>query len=119
MTSHLLWALLWPPVWALLCLWLLTGRRCSLDPVAWPWACAAAGGLIDDLAGRWWLAGAVNLCQVAIAVLIWWYRRRRDRRKALAALGAKSRALRDALVRRAREAARPRPVLQPAPGGAR
>jgi hypothetical protein len=51
--------------------------------------------------------------------LAWWRGHRKDRRKALDAIGAKSRALRDALVRRAREAARPRPVLRPQRGGVR
>ena len=46
-----------------------------------------------------------------------WYRK--DRRKVRDVLGAKSRALRDALVRKAREVAKPRPVLRPVPGGAR
>ena len=53
-----------------------------------------------------------------VAGLLWhWWRKRRDRVKA--ALGAKSKALRDALVRRARESARPSPVLRPSLGGAR
>ena len=45
----------------------------------------------------------------------WWNRRRKGRAKAW--LGAKSRAVRDALVRKLREARKPRPVLRPAPQG--
>lgn len=48
----------------------------------------------------------------------WWRKRKRRKRTSPKALGAKSRALVAALVRRAREAARPRPVLRPLPGGA-
>jgi hypothetical protein len=48
-----------------------------------------------------------------------WWRRRKDRRRTLDMTGEKSRALRDALVRKAREATRPRPALRPVPGGAR
>lgn len=53
------------------------------------------------------------------AALAWlWWRRKKDRRKALAALGAKSLARIAAMVTRMRE--RPaRPVLIPSPGGAR
>lgn len=57
--------------------------------------------------------GAVSLL---VALIIRWFnRRRRDR--AAKFIGAKSRAIRDALVRRMRELA-PRPVLQPVPHGA-
>jgi len=47
------------------------------------------------------------------------HRKNRGKRRAVDALGAKSRALREALVRRAREVARPRPVLRPVPGRVR
>lgn len=70
------------------------------------------GAALHDL-----LPAAISAAYLTGALAFWWWRRRRDRMKA--ALGAKSRALRDALVRRAREAARPRPVLRPSPGGAR
>jgi hypothetical protein len=53
-----------------------------------------------------------------IGAFIWWHRRKK-RRRAAALLGEKSRQLRAALVRRARQAAQPRPVLRPVPGGAR
>jgi hypothetical protein len=72
-------------------------------------------GIIDTLDGTWPAAPA----QFAIAAFCgWmWWRRSDRRRRALAWLGAKSRAVRDALVRKAREVSQPRPVL--VPGGAR
>jgi hypothetical protein len=45
-----------------------------------------------------------------------WWRNRRNRKRAPRAYGAKSAALLAALVKRAREAAKPRPVLRPVPG---
>jgi membrane protein implicated in regulation of membrane protease activity len=79
---------------------------------------AAISSVIVLSAGRlWYGAGTAGVTAVAAAV-IWWHRRKK-RRRAAALLGAKSRALRDALVRRARQSARPRPVLRPVPGGAR
>ena len=54
-----------------------------------------------------------------IGAAVWWWRRKK-RRSVTALLGAKAKALRDALVRRAREATpKPRRVLRPVPGGAR
>jgi hypothetical protein len=55
-----------------------------------------------------------------VAFAVWLWRRHKDRRKRAAALiGAKSRALRDAIVKRAKESARgARPVLRPIPGSA-
>jgi hypothetical protein len=65
--------------------------------------------------GWWDAAGQVIAFLIAVA-LCWWSRRnRRDR--AAKWLGAKSKALRDSLVKRARDLSQPRPVL--APGGAR
>jgi membrane protein implicated in regulation of membrane protease activity len=74
------------------------------------------------LAAGWALYGSRILAAVfavlaVLAAWLWW-RGDRRKRKGAALIGAKSRALRDAIVRRAREAARPRPVLRPAPGGA-
>ena len=65
---------------------------------------------------QWGLAAWDFALAAFWAWLLWrWWRKRRDRITAL--LGAKSRALRDALVRKQRELARPRPVLRPAPQG--
>lgn len=88
------------------------------------WACAAAADfswmIAAILNGVAWEA-AMWAVFGASAVWSWWdhHRKNRGKRKAREAIGAKSRALRDALVRRARQVARPRPVLRPAPGGAR
>lgn len=74
-------------------------------------------GTGDILDGSWpWSI----LSYATAVVLAWlWWRNRKRRKRVLDALGAKSRALRDALVRRTREAAQPRPVLRPVPGGVR
>lgn len=70
------------------------------------------------LRGDWASMGISGAC-AGICVIAWWAgRRRRKRRRALEMLGAKSRALRDQLVRRVRETAIPRPVLRPVPQGA-
>lgn len=80
---------------------------------------ALSGAVTGALAHEWlWLWGGSVSALAAIAM--WWFRRtRKRRRRALEALGYKAKAARDALVRRAREAAKPRPVLRPVPGGAR
>ena len=67
----------------------------------------------------WWVAAVLTAVGVYTLRRWWRNRRNRKRRKVAALLGAKSRALRDALVRKAREAAKPKPVLRPVPGGAR
>ncbi len=60
----------------------------------------AAGAIVAELA---WLA-------------IWlWHHTRTRRKRAAELLGAKTKALRDKVVRKAREALQPRPVLQPVP----
>lgn len=83
------------------------------------WQYSAGGGTVVSLVflRDWpWLTGSAASLLVALAIR-WW--RSSKRRRAAALLGAKSRALRDTIVRRAREAAQPRPVLRPLPGGAR
>jgi hypothetical protein len=81
----------------------------GLAAVAMLLACIAS-----VLLGAWPLA-VVNGLGALLAAWEWWKRRRRKDR-APRAYGEKSRALVAALVRRAREAARPRPVLRPIPG---
>lgn len=72
------------------------------------------GAAFGAATGHRWLCMAVFLTVGALVALwIWW--RRKKRRSVSALLGAKSRALRDALVRRAREVAKPRPVRRPVP----
>ena len=64
-----------------------------------------------------WVAGSA-----IVSGWNWWksWRKRKDRKRAASLVGAKSRALRDAIVKRARNASRgARPVLRPVPGGAR
>ena len=84
---------------------------------AW-WGGAGVPMVVNSVAGNWGIADweATSL-GVGIAAWLWWRRRRKDR--APRAYGAKSRALIAALVAKAREATKPRPVLRPAPGGAR
>ena len=65
-----------------------------------------------------WGMFACAAASFATALAVWWWKRKR-RDRAPKMYGAKSRALVAALVRRAREAAKPRPVLRPVPGGAR
>jgi hypothetical protein len=66
---------------------------------------------------RSWAVAAIFA--VFLAVTLWrWWRRRKDRKRAMDAIGAKTRALLATLVRKAREAGTPRPVLRPVPGAA-
>lgn len=77
------------------------------------WAAAAL------MAGVWWLAAFYGVF-AALAAWGWWDDRRKRRRKhAARSLGYKARARIASLARKAREAARPRRVLRPVPGGAR
>ena len=82
------------------------------------WAIAATvQAVVDGASGQW----GTSLCAAAnagIGAWLWW-RRRKRRDRAPRAYGAKSKARIAALVRKARQAARPRPVLRPVPGGAR
>jgi hypothetical protein len=64
-----------------------------------------------------WIAAGCAGVSTLIAAWLWWRHRRRDR--APKTYGAKTKAIIAAMVRRAREAAQPRPVLRPVPGGAR
>lgn len=106
-----LWAAGWPP------LWVAFGRivfRVAQWELLWA-VIGAIGAILLLLSGLPWasVAAAVN-CAIGL-FLYWWNRRRRGRVRAWA--GEKWRHLRDALVRRQREAVRPRPVLRPVPQG--
>lgn len=80
------------------------------------WAVSAVGDTVFDLIAGWRGDACGSAVSFVLALILWWFnRRRRNRAKQL--IGAKSRAIRDALVRRMRELA-PRPVLQPVPQGA-
>ena len=88
------------------------------------WIAGAAGGLAAGATaaaatGGGWAGPAGSAASLIIALAIWWWRRKK-RRNVVGLLGAKSRALRDALVKRTRELApRPRQALRPIPNGAR
>jgi len=77
-----------------------------------------AGGVLlaaGAAVGRAWPLLAADI--VLIIVIAWLLRHTRRRKRALRAYGAKSRARVAALVRKAREAARPRPARRLAPQG--
>ena len=82
------------------------------------WIGAAAGGAASYAFQRSWLWFLLAAANAGVAVVLWWLSRRRKRR-APRAYGAKSALLVAALVRRARDAARPRPVPRLGPAGAR
>jgi hypothetical protein len=81
---------------------------------------AALGNLISCAAWVLWkIWPMAALTAVFAALHAWdWWRKRRNKGKAKAWLGAKSKALRDALVAKQREVTKPRPVLRPVPRGA-
>jgi hypothetical protein len=107
-------------------MWTCLGAVMRRDlPRVLPWFFAAmAGGGFSEFVFRWRWGGVVTVClalpqrqftfaaacaaSTAVAFFTGWWRNRRDRVRAL--LGAKSRALRDAL---AAKMPRPRPVLIP------
>jgi MFS family permease len=80
----------------------------------------AAAAIISAVQREWGWAAWIAVCAVIMG--LWWRncRKRRKRKRAAAMAGAKSRALIEALVKRVRETARPRPVLKPVlrPAGA-
>lgn len=109
---------LWPPgaavIWQVLYrLWPIRARTFTADWIAIAIVCTAV--LVLE---RSWLPAAGSGVSLIAAIAVWWWRRRK-RRKVAALIGAKSKALRDALVRKVRESARPRPVFKPQPQGAR
>jgi|HubBroStandDraft_6_1064221.scaffolds.fasta_scaffold00062_101 hypothetical protein len=117
----LVYALAWPPVWALVFRPVLrrSGWGPATDVTLWGWWLGAGltvvidGTVFGDL-----LMAAAGIAQVMLAAVMWWLSRRR-RRRAPKLAGAKSRALLAAVVAKLRESLRPRPVLRPVPGGAR
>jgi hypothetical protein len=93
-----------------------------LELRSWPFVIAACAA---DVVGYWLIgftAGAAVSAVIGLAgVWLWWdsWRKNRRRKRAPGLAGYKARAAIASLVRRSREAARPRPVLRPVPGGAR
>jgi hypothetical protein len=106
----------WRPVNALMTRWLLHRIYSRRDFVAdWIW-CASVQAVLFLYSGP----DAVGIgagVSVVVAASIWWWRRKPDRAAGL--IGEKSRARLAAIVQRAREVARPRPVLNPQREGAR
>ena len=96
------------------CLYKLVRVRASVI-AGWMWS-AVMGTIASVIEGP--AAFAVGAgASFLIALAIWWWRRK-DRKRAARELGYKARARLAAVVRRAREAAQPRPVLQPQRQGA-
>ena len=108
----------WPPAWS----WFLAVTMCAtglIRPVsarsyrAAMWITAAIGCVIGDALLGAWLAMVLAVVNLIIGIALWWWRRK-GRKRAAALLGAKSRAIRDAIVKRAKDASRgARPVLRP------
>src|SRR5260221_13586853 len=115
----ILWALCWSPAYAIGGTILHRRLRGSWK-LPWPPAVAnglmAAGlGTVTGYAiGRLWIPAAIGAAWLALGVLLWWLGRRK-RRRALALLGAKSRALIAAMVKRVRQERKPSRVLRPHP----
>lgn len=111
-------ALLLPPVsawaWQQVFRWLLPRLQWRSRDILIGWGCSASFGIIfGPVSGEWaWAAGSA--ASLTIAVVIWLYRRRK-RKRAPGLLGAKSRALRAALVRAMRRERKPSRVLRPHP----
>lgn len=105
----------WRPVNMLMMRWLMHRTYTKRDFVAdWAWS-ATIQALLWQVSHLTAVAIGAGVSAV-IAVLVWWWRRKPDRAAGL--IGEKSRARLAAVVRRAREAAQPRPVLQPQRQGA-
>lgn len=99
----------------------LWARRHPTFGVWWFAAVAVLSVVLSAVyaAQRNWLNALWFAVCAAANVWNWWDCRRKKRRKrAPRAYGAKSRALIAAIVAKARAAAKPRPVLRPVPGGA-
>lgn len=78
---------------------------------------AAAGSLGWAVIGAWHCAAA-SAANIPVAAFLWWLSRRR-RKRAPKLAGYKALALIAALLRKAREFARPCPPLRPSPVGSR
>lgn len=83
------------------------------------WALGAASWCTGFVIGGDWTPAAISAAHVAFGLWLWWRDRRKGRRNAVGIAGYKAKAILAALARKARETAWPRPVLRPAPGGAR
>lgn len=103
-----------------ICAWVLgkipDSSRLSEVWLAYFFAADICWMIADLISGDiWWIWWAVI---AALSGRDWWDRWRKNRRKRRGlVLGAKSRALIDAMVRAMKERSRPRRVLRPVPGG--
>lgn len=108
---NLLTAVAIPPLSSWSAFLLLRSPRCAFYA---GWLFSALSAVIGMAAERQWFYAAIAAANALLAVFLWW-RHRHRRKRAPRAYGAKSRALVQSLVRRARGHARPRPVLRPLP----
>ncbi len=76
------------------------------------WVGGSSAGTVDALLGHAWMSAAGGVISLTIALYFWFSHRHRERVAKL--LGAKARAVREALVRVMRRVARPNPALRPA-----
>ena len=83
------------------------------------WWGGSAGPMVANMVAGSWGYADWNATSLGVGIAAWLLWRHRKRDRAPRAYGAKSRALIAALVTKVREAAKPRSVLRPAPGGAR
>lgn len=121
--GDMLGAFLSPPIAATLCALataMLRLPRSAVRQCAYRgWFLAGAINTVTSLAARDMAGAAVSAAHFAFGLWLWWRGRPKDPRSALGMAGYKARAILAELARKAREAARPRPVLRPVPGGAR
>jgi hypothetical protein len=108
-----------PPALSSVLWWLVPGRRFSFF-AGW-FGGTTFPAVINTFVTHDWRMVSCELASFAAAVfaaavLCWWFQRKR-RDRAPKTYGTKSRALIAAMVTKAREAAKPRPVLKPVPHG--
>jgi hypothetical protein len=112
----------WPPLWGAAYARILRalgalGSSTFRNAIFRTWAICGIVMGVTYFCFTMWMDGGTALGSGLVGAFLWWWRKRK-RRNVLAMLGAKSRALRDALVKRARQATRPSPVLRPSLRGA-
>lgn len=111
----LLVALAGPPLWGFGLARVLHGVPAYFRYVYWLGGCA--GVAVANVSPLNWVALAVDVVSAVVAAVLLWRSRRGGRGRVGRLLGAKSRGLLAALVRRGRAAVRPGGVLRPVPGG--
>jgi hypothetical protein len=88
-------------------------------PLCGFWLATSAGqALASLLAPVPLIPVLLSVANIVLAAFFMWWRKRKDRKRALDAIGAKTRSLLDALLDRLRETLQSRPGLQPVPAGA-